>query len=303
MAASSSRRELAIGRGSFAVFLGWTVGVMVYLAVVAAAAALYATAVADRWSTSLTGVVTVQVPDGNRVIDTESGVTRLGAVRRILNATPGIAQQSVLGPERTRALLEPWLGEAVIVDMPLPTLIDIRLHRRSGLDLEALADRLDGAAPGTTLDDHGLWLSRVAVAATSVARGGWIVVSLVGLVATISVIFAVMSGLSVNRDIVDLLQLMGARDGYVAGRFQRQVLVTALPACLIGGACAVGSVLAAATLLSDVSRVPEPILRFGALASFSAIDWVLIGLIPCAFLALGMVTARISAHVALRRIS
>lgn len=275
---------------------------MIYLAVIAAAGALFSHSVAERWSLSLGGVVTIQVPDGRQVIDPERGTTRLRAVLEILRVTPGIGQLTVLDKDRTQALLEPWLGADLAATIDLPVLIDLRLRGAAELDLEGLGLRLVNAAPGTVIDDHGLWLSRVAALALAVERGGWLIVTLVGIVAMMSVIFAVLSGLSVNRDIIELLHLMGARDGYIAKRFQGHVLVTALPASVIGGACGVVTILAIAGLVADPSAVLARPMQFGALGTLDPRDWLIVVLVPLVLVLLTMVAARLSALIALRRL-
>ncbi len=291
------------GRGGAAVFLGWIVGAMVYLATLACAGALFAEAAFERWSLSLSGAVTVQLPpaDGD---GPEARAARLAAVRDILRATPGVAGTAVLAEDRVRSLLVPWLGEGLAADLPLPALVDVRLAPGAAVDPAALAERLAAAAPGTAVDGHGLWLSRVATLAAAAARGGWLAVGLIGLVAAVSVAFAALSGLAANRDTVELLRLMGARDGFVAGRFQRHILSGAIPACAIGGGLAVVSVLAVAGLAGAAAPggdAPAPFLA--AAAALDPLDWAVVCALPAGFAILAVAAARLAALVALRRMA
>ena len=68
-------------------------------------------------------------------------------------------------------LLEPWLGaDTAAEDLALPRLIDVRIDPAHASDLAALRAQLAAAAPGAVLDDHRLWLDRLA-ALVRVGRG------------------------------------------------------------------------------------------------------------------------------------
>ena len=294
-------REITINRNGSPGFLGWVVGAMVYVAVLSAAGALFAQSVSQRWASSLTGVVTIQVLAAEQPVDAENTITRLGAVLEILRATPGIGHLSILDRKSSLALLQPWLGQKLVDKIDLPIMIDLRILDSATLNLDGLSQRLQQQAPGTIVDDHGLWLSRVAALTAAVERGGWLIVLLVGVVAAVSVIFAVLSGLWVNREIVELLHLMGARDGYVAGRFQGYVLAVALPASVIGGSFAIATVMAIAGALHNPGGGLGSGLKFGGLGGLRTLDWVILCAVPFVFAALTLITARVAALVTLRR--
>ncbi len=50
--------------------------------------------------------------------------------------------------------------------------------------------------------------------------------------------------MSVHRDVIELLHLMGARDGYIAAQFERQALRLGLGGGVVGLALAVATLLA-----------------------------------------------------------
>ena len=296
-------REITINRNGSPGFLGWVVGAMVYVAVLSAAGALFAQSVSQRWASSLTGVVTIQVLAAEQPVDAENTITRLGAVLEILRATPGIGHLAILDRKSSLTLLQPWLGQKLVDKIDLPIMIDLRILDSATLNLDGLSQRLQQQAPGTIVDDHGLWLSRVAALSTAVERGGWLIVLLVGLVAAVSVIFAVLSGLSDNREIVELLHLMGARDGYVARRFQGYVLAVSLPASVIGGSFAIATVIAIAGVVQNPDGGLGSGLQLGSLAGLRTLDWVVISAVPFVFAALTLITARVAALMTLQRMA
>ena len=293
--ARQGAREITINRNGSAGFLGWVVGAMVYVAVLSAAGALFAQSVSQRWALSLTGVVTVQVPAAEQPVNVGDTVTRLGAVLEILRATPGIGHLAILDRKSSLTLLQPWLGQKLVDKIDLPIMIDLRILDSATLNLDGLSQRLQQQAPGTIVDDHGLWLSRVAALSTAVERGGWLIVLLVG--------FAVLSGLSDNREIVELLHLMGARDGYVARRFQGYVLAVSLPASVIGGSFAIATVIAIAGVVQNPDGGLGSGLQLGSLAGLRTLDWVVISAVPFVFAALTLITALVAALMTLQRMA
>jgi len=299
---SRGRGERLVTKRGSSTFLGWLIAAMVYIAVLASAGALYAQSVSARWSDALDGVVTVQVPDPAAAATTEEGTTRLAAVLAVLRVTPGIRDVDLIKQDGSRALLEPWLGKDLTDGLDLPALIDVHFLAAGAGDLASLRLRLEQAAPGTTASDHGEWISRVAGLAAAMTRGGWLIVALVGLVSLLSVVFAVMSGVWVNRDIIELLHLMGAEDGYVASRFQGHVLAAALPASIIGALCAGATVLAVLSLTGFPDGV-EWSLDLGAGAWVGLAGWAVLAAVPVAFVVMTMITARLAALVALRRMT
>ena len=299
------QNDRMVNRRGSTMFLGWMIGSMVYLAMLAAIGALYAQAVSERWTSALHGVVTIQIPDPDGPTLTGDDKTRLAAVLAVLRVTPGIRDADLIKQDSSRALLEPWLGKDLAADLDLPTLIDLKFLASDVSDLAALRARLGQVAPGTVAEDHRSWITRVAALTNAVNRGGWLIVLLVSTVALVSVIFAVLSGVSVNREIIGLLHLMGAGDSYVARRFQDHVLSVTMPACIVGAAFATATIFAVAGLSTDASPVSESsgTLEIVLALPFSIGDWGIVACVPISFAILTMIAARLAATIALRRMS
>ncbi len=120
------------------------------------------------------------------------------------------------------------------------------------------------------------------IEATAVA-----IVLLIGAAAVLTVIFTTRAGLSMHRDVIELLHLMGARDGYIARQFDRQ----ALRLGLIGGA--VGIALALATVLALGEAAGAAALLGGGLG-LGPLDYAALALLPVAAALLAMATARLT---------
>lgn len=212
-------------------FLPWIVALMVFLAGLALAGALTVDDAIDRWRSSQTGALTIQIaPDENGESD-----ARVAAVLEVLSDTPGIAAATALARDELVSLLEPWLGKGNVTDgLPLPQLIDATLTPGVAVDLGALAARLEAAAPGARIDDPALWLDRLADAARALQAVAVAVVLAIGAAAVGTVVFTTRTSLAVHRESIEVLHLIGAQDGFVAHAFAWQSLWLGLRGGLVG---------------------------------------------------------------------
>ncbi|MBX6367322.1 MAG: hypothetical protein IRZ04_05030 [Rhodospirillales bacterium] len=266
-------------------FLAWMIGLMVFLAALAIAAALAADGAAARWARSLAGTATVQVP--------ADAANKLDALAAALRGVPGVRQARPIGLEETRALLEPWLGTE-LRDLPLPRLVDLELA--PGADLAAIQKRAAEAVPGAVLDDHRGWADRLAGVATAIQAAAIVVVLLVAAAAALLIVFATRAGLEAQRSVVELLHLVGARDGWIARQVERQALLLALKGGT-GGLFLAAAVIAATLWLSSGDR-----LRLLPQFEIAPAAWLSLVALPAAAGLVAMLTARIAVLRALRRL-
>jgi cell division transport system permease protein len=190
---------------------------------------------ATHWRTDMVREVTIQVrPIQGRDISAE-----IGKAIELARRTPGIADARSLTREETGRLLEPWLGSNVeLGSLPLPRLIVVRLDGKKEPDLAAMRRTLSAQVAGATLDDHRTWSSRLASISDAIMIAGTSLLILVLVATTLSVSFATRGAVATNRAVVEVLHLIGARNSFIAGTFQRHFLAVGLKGGLIGGATA-----------------------------------------------------------------
>ncbi|MGH6983501.1 MAG: cell division protein FtsX [Stellaceae bacterium] len=288
---------IPFGRDGSSRFLPALTLLMVFLAGLALAAVMDLERALARWNESLTGTLTVELPGM-----TGPGDKSLDAALTVLHAAPGVKSATPIDRAATAKLIAPWLGTALSpADLELPRLIDVRLDPSRRTDLAALRVQLGNAAPGATLDDHQLWLDRLAHFARSAELTAIAILVLIGGVAVISVSFATRTGLAVHRDTIELLHLMGARDAYVARQFERQALRLAL----IGGV--IGLVLAAAALLALSQATNAAAFLGDSVTLLPALhlrgwNWAVLAMLPVVAGLVSMATARLTVLTTLRRL-
>ncbi len=258
---------------------------MAFLAVFAIALQLATGELATRWEAELTGTATVRIPAA------EGEDQRAEAVLAALNQTPGIVAARRLSDEEQTVLLAPWFGEGVPVDkLRLPTLIEVT-ETEEGPDLTGLTERLSAEAPGTVYDNHSRWRVPLADAASRLRQLGGFALFLIGGVTAVTIALAASSALAANGQIIDVLRIVGARDGWIAAAFTRRFTLRAFFGALGG------TILA----MIAVSLIPSGV-EAGVLSGlgFDGAEWLWPLLVPVFAAALAFAATWVAAARRLR---
>lgn len=295
--ASGRRRRrpaplLELNRDTSGRSLPGVVAVMVALAVLALAGALLLDDAGGGWRKIGEGRLLVQV-------DAEPGrptAPRVEATLAELRQTPGVDSAHAMPESRIAALLRPWLGDAALLqDLPLPGVIEVRLSKGAAVDRSALAVALQHVVPGARVDDPRSWLAQLSTVSESLRILGFAVVAAIALATVAMIVFATNAGLGSHRETISVLHTIGARDQFIAAQFQWHILRLAVRGTLIGLALAALVAFAVAQTASGLQASLLPPMRL------SPWDWAAILLIPVVSAALAAVTARLTVMRALRR--
>ncbi|WP_299444460.1 cell division protein [uncultured Rhodospira sp.] len=286
-------RTLPLGRDRTAVLVPMLVGVMVFLAVLAAAGALALGNVLEDWSRDVSGSLTAQVPPVPGLGEAARMATdeRVAQAAAVLRAQPGVASVRVLSEDELMALVEPWIGAGELVrDLPLPRLLDITLEPGAAARTNPgpMADVLRDAVPGATLDEHRLWLGRLMDLGEALGALGLAVVLVVSGATAVAVVHATRADLAAYRPVIEVLHMIGAQDGYIARQFAINALFQGLKGGL-GGFMLALPTLAGVGLLAD--RVEAGLVPR---ISLSVVDWAILAALPLGAASLAMLTARVT---------
>lgn len=202
---------------------------MAFLAVFALALAFSLDRLADRWESELAGTATVRISAPAGQIGAQ-----MAAALSALEQTPGVADARALTDDEQRDLLAPWFGPDLPIDaLPLPRLIEFR-EVPPGFDAAGLRLRLQAEAPGAVLDDHARWRAPLVAAADRLRLLAVISLGLIVVVVAVLVTLAAASSLASNRQVIEVLRLVGARDRYIARAFVRRFTIRAMLGALVG---------------------------------------------------------------------
>jgi cell division transport system permease protein len=212
------------------------VAIMTFLASLTTGAVLLVAGAASEWQSDVAREVTVQIiPAPGR--DLDAAVDKAAAAAR---AFPGIGDVRVYSKEESSKLLEPWLGSGLKLDeLPVPRLIVVKIAAGAAPDLPQLRRLLAEQVPGATLDDHRGWIDRMRTMAGSAVAGGVGILILVIAATMLSVTFATRGAMATNKPVIEVLHFVGAKNGFIAGRFQRHFLLLGLQGGAIGGGSAI----------------------------------------------------------------
>lgn len=289
MSVPTSTRRVLDEAGGFSA-MTWVMTIMLFLTLLAAAGGLglrSATLALDR---QLEGRLTVQVVDGNPVRRDATAVRAVATLRRL----PGVVRVERVPAEELARLVGPWLGrDADDADLPMPALIDVDLAKQG--TTTAVTRAMTRIAPTVRVDRHESWMSPVSGFMTSLS---WLAATLVLLMlaATTAVVtLAARAGLESHRATIEVMHMLGSTDVQVARLFQRRI---ALDAALGGG---VGGLAALATLAFIGWRLGALDSQLLTGIRLGLCDWLMLALVPLAFVGLATLAARATVIGALRR--
>jgi cell division transport system permease protein len=212
------------------------VAIMTFLASLTTGAVILVTGAASEWQADVAREVTIQVvPAPGR--DLDAIVDKAAAVAR---AFPGVTDVRSYSKEESAKLLEPWLGSGLALDqLPVPRLIVVKTASDATPDLAQLRKLLAAQTPGAFLDDHRGFIDRMrTMAGTAVAAGIGILILMIAAT-VLSVTFATRGAMATNKTVIEVLHFVGAKNGFIAGHFQRHFLLLGLQGGAIGGGAAI----------------------------------------------------------------
>jgi cell division transport system permease protein len=252
--------------------LVFVIAVLCFFACVTAVAALAAGRAAGGWTSQLQDSATVLVrPKGG-----ESADAAAARAAEALADVKGVSEARALERDKAAALLEPWLGKGILADdLPMPRLVALDLDSDHPPSAADLASALKAKDVDATVDDHSLWVRDIVRAGAWAQAAALGVFALTALAAAAVIAFAARAVLASRHEIVAVLHVAGARDGFIAGLLARRFAAMAFVAGVGGALPAVG--IAAAARLAGGGLGLTPVLP---------VAWIdLLALLPCPVLA------------------
>ncbi len=274
----------------------WTVTLaaafMAFLASLALAATIAANRLADAWTSGLTHSATITLPP-----DSDEAI--YGRLLDELSSDPGVLTVDPIDRSMAEAEMAAMLGDRadLAADLPLSPLIDVTFDAPAIDAAPALARRLARAGVPAHVDAHDAFASRLTEPANEVRAFALTALGVIGATAALMVALACVSALSAHAEMVDVLRLIGARDGFIAGLFERPLQINAFIGSAIGAGFAFALVVAAEAPPRDALELAPllPELRP------TVADWPSFVAVPLVFALIATLAARVAVAFALRR--
>ncbi|WP_125461858.1 MULTISPECIES: ABC transporter permease [Rhodomicrobium] len=224
------------------------IAIMGFLACLTAGAVYMINQSANDWLRDVSSEVTVQVkPEGTQE-DTEK---KSQEIVKFLTGQNGVRNVSLLTLDQSAELVEPWLGQiSAVKELPLPRLITVQVERDPAPDLATLKTVLTNKFPSAALDDHRGWQQQIRRVTGSLALGGVAVIILMAAATVAIIVSAARSAIASNREIVEVLNFVGAEERFIARQFERHFLKLGIRAGIVG-ALAAGAVFMFLPILTE----------------------------------------------------
>ena len=212
------------------------IAIMTFLSCLTLGAVTLVRDTAATWQTQIAREATIQIKPVEG-FDMEAG---LAAAQRIAAGSAGVRSASIIGPEATVRLLEPWLGSGLdLAELPVPRLVIVTIDPASPPDFAAMRAALAAEVPQATLDDHRTWVDRLIAMANTTVTIGVSVLALMLAATVLSVVFATRGAMAGNGHIIEVLHFVGAEARFIAGEFRRHFLFTGMKGAAAGGLAAI----------------------------------------------------------------
>jgi cell division transport system permease protein len=252
---------------------------------------------ASAWLKDVASEVTVQVRAAE---DPDQTTKKLNEISVFLRKQIGIRDVRVLSRGETNALVEPWLGKVEgLESLPIPRLIAVQLDRDNPPDLPTLRVALDKQFEGAMLDDHGRWQAQIRSVTSALALAGFGVIALVALATVAIIVSATRSAMASNRDIVEVLHFVGARDRFIAGQFEKHFQTLGILAGAGGAGLAALVFLTAPVIPELFGASPATDAELRRLVGAGTLDWLgylLLLLVVAAVAAICRITSRFGVY-------
>ena len=265
-------------------------GAMAFLAVFGLALSLASGRLATKWNDELARTATIRI-----IAPPDQLAGKTEAARKVLQTTSGVAEARALTGVEQQALLAPWLGHDLRLDLlPLPQLVEI-ISEKVGFDATGLRLRLSAEVPGAILDNHDRLRLPLLDAVCRMQLLGWGVLVLIFAVVAAMVTLGTNVSLAANAQVVNVLRLLGATDSYIKQAFVRRLTIKTF----------IGSTLGILLGLLTIWVMPSVDKSHGFL---SGIDlqgegWIISLLLPFVFGVVAFVATVNAANQVLRKIS
>lgn len=211
------------------------IAIMCFLASLTAAGVYVIFQAANIWTNNISAEITVQIQQRGG----DAGDTKTAEITKFLLDQNGIKRVTPFSREQSLKLVEPWIGKSeVLKSFAIPRLIAVEVDRDNPPEIPTLKKVLEAKYPGSILDDHGLWRTEIRRLTRLLELAGIGMLLLMAAATAAVIIAAATSALASNREIVSVLNFVGAEERFIAKQFESHFLKVGIKAGIAGAGLA-----------------------------------------------------------------
>ena len=224
----------SIGTG----FMVTLIALMTFLAVMALGLTITAGSMAERWSSGLENKATIEIPaekSSGGLRSRQDIATLTTKLSSTLQELRYVKSSTILKDDDIKALIEPWLGDAAILDdIPLPGLISVAFKTTTPEIIKNLKKKVEVIDKDIKVDTHENWLSHLLRLTSALQFSALFILLIISATTITAVAGAMRTRMAVHSEEVELLHLMGAGDEYITKQLQRHAFIMGVKGSLIG---------------------------------------------------------------------
>jgi len=244
--------------------------IMAFLASLTAGGVYLVFSAANVWTNNISSEITVQVQSRG----SETGDAKIQEIVKFLYDQNGIKQVLPYTREQSLKLVEPWIGKSeVLRSFAIPRIIAVEIDRDNPPEIPTLKKVLEAKYPGAHLDDHGLWRGEIHRLTRFLELAGIGMLALMAAATGAVIIAAATSALASNREIVSVLNLVGAEEKFIANQFEMHFLWVGIKAGVAGAGMAALSFLALPRVTESMGSSAAAEAEIRRLAGAGTLDW------------------------------
>ncbi len=225
---------------------------------------------ANVWTNKISAEITVQIQPRAG----ELGDEKTAEITRFLTDQNGIKRVKPFSREQSLKLVEPWIGKSeVLRSFAIPRLVAVEIDPGNPPDISTLKKVLEAKYPGALLDDHGHWRNEIRRLTRLLELAGIGMLLLMAMATASVIIAAATSALASNREIVSVLNFIGAEERFIARQFEAHFLKVGIKAGIVGAGLAAIVFLCVPYLTEGVSSSVTSEVEIRRLVGAGTLDW------------------------------
>ncbi len=215
--------------------LTFVIAIMAFLSSLTAGGVYLVFSAASVWTNNISSEITVQVQSRSA----DAGDAKIAEIAKFLSGQNGVKKVSPYSREQSLKLVEPWIGKSeVLKSFAIPRLIAVEIDRDNPPDLSTLKQVMEAKYPGAVLDDHGRWRGEIRRLTRFMELAGIGMLALMAAATAAVIIAAATSALASNKEIVAVLNFVGAEEKFIAKQFETHFLKVGIKAGVAGAGLA-----------------------------------------------------------------
>lgn len=235
--------DLPLEREKGASLLAGVIGLMSYLCIIAILVAILSSKLLKQYDKGLEGRWTIEF-----TTPPKSQENKIQEVLEVIHNTPKVEKAVLLDKQKIYDLLSPWIGSSEVVqDLPIPVLVDVQANFNKA-EVESIKNNLSILVENVNIQDNSEWYLPFLRLMNMLKFISITVSVLITLATAVTAMLTTTMNLNIHKDVIEILQLIGAKDNYIARQFQWRSFLVSFKALIL-------SVLPAAATLFIIEKI------------------------------------------------